>query len=75
MPPVPEVAALMPYLGVDDASAATTSKRVRRQGARPHGRPGGSVMHAELEIGDSSCFPIRSRSEYEAPGSAGGLTS
>jgi PhnB protein len=45
----------MPYLAVDDASAAIdfyqrafgAKERARQQG------PGGSIMHAELEIGDS----------------------
>lgn len=54
--PVPEgYHTITPYLAVDDASAAIdfyqrafgAKERVRMAG------PGGSVMHAELEVGDS----------------------
>lgn len=54
--PVPEgYSTLTPYLAVDDASAAIDFYQ-RAFGAKERGRqegPGGSIMHAELEIGDS----------------------
>ena len=54
--PVPEgYSTLQPYLAVDDASAAIDFYQ-RAFGAKERGRqagPGGSIMHAELEIGDS----------------------
>jgi PhnB protein len=54
--PVPEgYSTLQPYLAVEDASAAIDFYQ-RAFGAKERGRmagPGGSVMHAELEIGDS----------------------
>jgi PhnB protein len=54
--PVPEgYSTLMPYLAVDDASAAIDFYQ-RAFGAKERGRqegPSGSIMHAELEIGDS----------------------
>jgi len=54
--PVPEgYSTLMPYLAVDDASAAIDFYQ-RAFGAKERGRmagPDGSIMHAELEIGDS----------------------
>jgi PhnB protein len=54
--PVPEgYSTLTPYLAVDDASAAIDFYQ-RAFGAKERARmagPGGSVMHAELEIGDS----------------------
>ncbi len=54
--PVPEgYSTLMPYLAVEDASAAIDFYQ-RAFGAKERARmvgPGGSVMHAELEIGDS----------------------
>lgn len=54
--PVPEgYSTLMPYLAVDDASAAIDFYQ-RAFGAKERARmsgPGGSIMHAELEIGDS----------------------
>ena len=53
--PVPEgYSTLMPYLAVDDASAAIDFYQ-RAFGAKERGRQaaGDSIMHAELEIGDS----------------------
>ena len=54
--PVPEgYSTLMPYLAVEDASAAIDFYE-RALGAKERARmagPGGSIMHAELEIGDS----------------------
>jgi PhnB protein len=54
--PVPEgYHTITPYLAVDDASAAIDfyQRALRaKERARMSG-PGGSVMHAELEIGDS----------------------
>jgi len=54
--PVPEgYSTLMPYIAVDDASAAIDFYQ-RAFGAKERGRPAapdGSIMHAELEIGDS----------------------
>jgi PhnB protein len=54
--PVPEgYSTLTPYLAVEDASAAIDFYQ-RAFGAKERARmagPGGSVMHAELEIGDS----------------------
>ena len=54
--PVPEgYSTLTPYLAVEDASAAIDFYR-RAFGAKERARmsgPGDSVMHAELEIGDS----------------------
>ena len=54
--PVPEgYSTLMPYLAVEDASAAIDFYQ-RAFGAKERARmsgPGGSIMHAELEIGDS----------------------
>jgi PhnB protein len=54
--PVPEgYSTLTPYLAVDDASAAIDFYQ-RAFGATERARmagPGGAIMHAELEIGDS----------------------
>ena len=54
--PVPEgYSTLTPYLAVEDASTAIDFYQ-RAFGAKERARmpgPGGSVMHAELEIGDS----------------------
>ena len=54
--PVPEgYSTLMPYLAVEDASAAIDFYQ-RAFGAKERARmagPGGAIMHEELEIGDS----------------------
>jgi PhnB protein len=54
--PVPEgYSTLMPYLAVEDASAAIDFYQ-RAFGAKERSRmagPDGAIMHAELEIGDS----------------------
>ena len=77
--PVPEgYSTLTPYLAVEDASAAIDFYQ-RAFGAKERARmpgPGGSVMHAELEIGDSIVmlsdpFP---QSSTKAPKELGGTS-
>ena len=77
--PIPEgYPTVIPYLAVDDASAAIDFYK-RAFGANERVRmpmPDGKVMHAELEVGDSLVmlsdpFP---QSEYKTPKDAGATT-
>src|ERR671910_3759901 len=77
--PVPEgYSTLMPYLAVEDASAAIDFYQ-RAFGAKERSRmdgPGGAIIHAELEIGDSVLMlsdPLPQQAA-KSPKQLGGIT-